>query len=162
MRELAAMSIGALVIVITAKLGMHAAILICMSVAIFIAICWPWIQWYLHLRKLDRYAKQYENIYEFSNDPNDREVYRRAERHRQLLDESGNIVDPPVQVYEIYFQDSDNLDEDWETFTTRVEKFIQEDREKRHSLKGLNKDREWYKANKLKQVGVLWRKNDEL
>ncbi len=160
MRQLAALAIGTAVVIITAKMGMHAAVFICLGIGVLVSLFWPWISWYLELKELDRYAKQYENIYEYSQDPYDREVFKRAEYHRKRLKESKNIVDPPVVVYELYFRDFDHLNESWEEFEQRVEDFIQKDREKRHDLKGLNKDREWYKKNKLRQIGVPWERKE--
>jgi hypothetical protein len=81
----------------------------------------------IHLRLLDHYAKQADNIYECSEHPQDKQVYRRAQRHRDLLQESGNLLE--VQVIEIYWEPWES-EEEW---TKRREEEIKADMRKRRA-----------------------------
>ena len=113
--------------------------------------CWAWLRAWAYTKLLEQYARQRENIYEYSRTENDREVYHRAAEHRRLLQQSGNELQ--VEVKEIYYRDWDAPNETWESFLFRVEAEIARDRAKRHAWLN-SQGREFYKGAILEQDGI--------
>lgn len=114
-------------------------------------LLYPFAKKWLYNNELKSYARQIENIYEYSEGKTDKEVFARAEYHRKKLTESGNKLH--VKVFEIYFQDSKNVNENWEEFEARKDLFISDDKQKRHTYLN-NLGRKFYKAEILHQSGI--------
>lgn len=74
-----------------------------------------------HAEKLRKYAAATEPIFERSRFPGDQGVLARAQRHRELLIESGN--EWPIDVFELYFSDAQNWGETWPEFEARCRDF---------------------------------------
>lgn len=149
---------------ITVRFGLHTLFLFYIILAGVCAIAYIASANYRRNLLLDKYARQSENIYVWSANEYDRNVRKRANLQRALLEESGCTeawksrgLRPPV-VVEIFFADGENVNETWEEFQERKEKVIQEDRKRRHiflnSLPDTDKDksREWYITEILRQV----------
>jgi len=131
--------------------GLVGGIIVSGCWAIALIVLWPFLIAWGHKQELKVYAVRRENFYEVSLYPGDRSVHNRAERHRKLLEESGNQLG--VIVHEIYYRDAGHEEENWEAFVLRRNKFILDDTKKRH-IKINNQDREWYKLHILNQEGI--------
>lgn len=100
--------------------------------------------------KLRQYGRQFENIYECSESPDDNRVYIRAWWHRKWLQWSGNKMD--VTVHEIPYQYAEYCNENWEEYQDRKQAFIQNDRVIRHQdLEARKLKGDKYKVEALKQ-----------
>ena len=95
------LTLGCLIFLIaTVKGGIHTGVYTLLIYLPILAYVWKYIKAWDHKILLEKYARQRENIYESSKYPGDKEVFARAEKHRELLKESGSRLD--VQVLEIY------------------------------------------------------------
>ena len=136
------------VFVITAKYGLYVSTAFSFPAFIFWAFIHKYIEKWEYRELLKQYAVMIENIYEASEYPGDRNVRQRAQRHRELLQESGNPE--KITVHELYFQDGEHCNESWEEFERRIEAFRMEDRRKHHK-KISEESRDWYIDHALKQ-----------
>ena len=136
------------VFVITAKYGLYVSTAFSFPAFIFWAFIHKYIEKWEYRELLKQYAVMIENIYEASQHPGDRNVRQRAQRHRELLQESGNPE--KITVHELYFQDGEHCNESWEAFEERVAAFRLEDRRKHHK-KISAESRDWYLDNALNQ-----------
>lgn len=132
-----------IVLVATASKGLPFAIAVFFVLGPLCMVADKYLRDEMKLEVLKVYATRTENIYEMSMYPDrpDRYVFKRAEEHRLWLSASENQLG--VIVYELYFQDACNPNENWSEFLERVKDFIIEDRKKRHTLMS-GKDREKY------------------
>lgn len=80
-----------------------------------------WKQALDHATLLRRYSEITEPIFVRSFDPDDTEVFARAERHRALLLESGNKWKPPV--FTIIYGEAGFYGESWGHFCARAAEF---------------------------------------
>lgn len=136
------------IFLITTRYGLYMATAYSVPALILWAFLHKYIERWEYRELLKQYAVMIENIYEHSQHPDDRNVRRRAQRHRELLQESGNPE--KIAVHELYFQDGEHCNESWESFLERVEAFRLEDRRKHHKKISME-SREWYINNALKQ-----------
>ena len=133
---------------ITARYGLPIAAIVFMIALALYSFLHLYIERWEYRELLKQYAVMIENIYEASQHPGDRNVRQRAQRHRELLQESGNPE--KITVHELYFQDGEHCNESWEAFEERVAAFRLEDRRKHHK-KISAESRDWYLDNALNQ-----------
>lgn len=109
------------------------------------------IERWMYRIELDSYKNKTKNIYVRSLNKDDKEVFLRAEHHREKLIESGNKMN--LSVFELYFRDEKNANENWEEFEFRSDEFEKEDNLKMN-VKFSKQDRDWYKKHYLNQNGL--------
>ena len=136
------------IFLITTRYGLYMATAYSVPALILWAFLHKYIERWEYRELLKQYAVMIENIYEASQHPGDRNVRQRAQRHRELLQESGNPE--KITVHELYFQDGEHCNESWEAFEERVAAFRLEDRRKHHK-KISAESRDWYLDNALNQ-----------
>ena len=78
--------------ILTAKYGLYMATAFSLPAMLLWAFLNQYIQKWEHRELLKQYAVMIENIYEHSHYPGDREVRRRAQRHRAVLTSDGQEV----------------------------------------------------------------------
>lgn len=108
--------------------------------------------WYRHTIKW--YGRRLLNIYVFSENENDKHVYKRAKKHRKWLEKSGNEKD--VQVVIILFRDKDNPTESWDEYQVRKVERIKILEIERHNDIQNGENREYYLKEVHGQVGITY------
>lgn len=134
--------------VVTARYGLYVATAFSIPAILLWAFLHQYIEKWEYRELLKQYAVMIDNIYESSQYPGDYDVRLRAQRHRELLRESGNPE--KITVHELYFQDGEHCNESWKGFQERLEAFRLEDRRKHHKRIS-TESREWYVSNALHQ-----------
>lgn len=110
---------------------------------------------------LAQYGHQIEDLYEWSQYPDDPEVIARVRRHEYWLYRSGNQL--KAKAVAIIFRDHEHAAEDWEhpeQWPLRLAKTIAENRQSRYTWLVQQYGQPWFLMNVKRQDGVTL--NDRL
>jgi hypothetical protein len=91
---------------VTSRFGIHYASIVLSIGMIGYGFLWTFFKALKERERIKVYAKRVENIFEYNNEPEDRQVRKRASEHIRLMKISGNkdFLKGIIHVHALYYQ----------------------------------------------------------